>query len=235
MVAVTDPFKMRIFRRKHSVSFWKPFSSCQDIFSVYLAVFEDEKFMKFMLPTGIDDSKSLWRKTAHYLGSLVRPNSPSARFLGTFFPLSSSALMNAITPSPVSFSPILPHMLLYSLTAACIQSHSCTCIQRDPQDLCTWPIRHSGGLKIQPRCATALWSLVECVFKVRPTTCENSHKHSHDMFLQARHHCAHTGSMILGQKVVRPLKCSLNPVLSFSTTPFFPILHGTYPGRAIKV
>lgn len=50
--------------------------------------------------------------------------------------------------------------------------------------------------------------------------------HSCHWFLWARHHCGHRGSMILGQKIVRPLKYSLHLVLSFSTAPFFPILHG---------
>lgn len=148
---------------------------------MYLAVFEDEKFMKFMLPTSIDDSKSLWRKTAHQLGSLEGPTHQVLGFRA-FFPLSCSALMNAMTSpqtSPVSFSPILPHTLLCTLTAACIQSHSCTWIQRSLQELCTQPIKHSGGLKIQPSCATALWSLEGCVFKVRPIICKYSHKHIH--------------------------------------------------------
>lgn len=58
-------------------------------------------------------------------------------------------------------------------------THSCTSIQRDPQELCTRPIRLSGGVKIQPSCATALWSLEGCVLKARPIPCKYSHKHSH--------------------------------------------------------
>lgn len=135
--------------------------------------------------------------------------------------------MNAMTPPQTSLSPFLLFYLLSCCapsllhtfmyidpkrsTGAVHSAHQALRWRENPTQLCNssvepWrmcPQGQTHSLQVQPQTQPCLW------------------------FLRARHCCAHTGSMILGQKLVWPLKCSLNLVLGFPTAPFFPILHGT--------
>lgn len=158
-------------------------------------------------------------------------------FLGTFFfsePFCFNELQ-VMTPSQTHLSPFL---LLY-LISCCVPSllHAFKIIhvhkfKEIHRSYTPGPLGTQVAWNSDPAVEQPLLSLEGCVIKARLIICKYYHEDNHNTGpYRARQHHAHTDNVIVGQKVVKPLKCNMPLALGFSTAPFFPILHGTYCGR----
>lgn len=219
-----------MFRRKDS-GFWKPFSSCYDIFfNILGSVWGWEMYEIYASywyrwqQISVEENSTLVRLTSG-------ASSSSARFWGHFF---SSELFCFTECHDITSAIPSPFLLLY-LIFCCAPSllNAFTVIHVDgSKEMCrSWapsPLGTQVAWKSNPAVQQLYGALKDVSSRSDSLPASTATNTVMSLVPMSKAHRQYDS----GKKVELPLKCSLNLVLSFSTAPFFPILHGTYCKRS---